>query len=359
MLSTQQLGRYKIAELAYSPFDYNPVTGQISVIQNGTLTLTFDTDDPLSAELLASNLWDDDAAEVLVNAQDALAMYDEAVAPVERAGAEGTGTADYVIITTSDIVAGSTELTTFVTVKELLGYSVEVVTEADWGGGTGDPAAEHIRDWLQANYAAMGIEYVLLVGDPNPATGDVPMKMAWPRSSQTQYRESPTDFYYAELTSNWDADGDGLYGEWGGDFNSFPLQEVLVGRIPVYNGDFADLDAILRKTINYTTERDGEWRESMLLPMAVLNYLNEDGSNSPPIDGDEVGESIVYDLATPNGYDAFTLYEKAGRAPVTTACDAPLTKDNFLDEWAADPPGIVGWIRARFRRWGFPKSLDD
>jgi len=51
------------------------------------------------------------------------------------------------------------------------------------------------------------------------------------RRNQTQ----PTDFYYAELTSNWDPDGDGRAGEldatWNAPFDLHP--ELAVGRIPV------------------------------------------------------------------------------------------------------------------------------
>ena len=41
----------------------------------------------------------------------------------------------------------------------------------------------------------------------------------------------PTDYYYADLTGNWDYDGDGFYGERGQDTVDF-TPEVIVGRIP-------------------------------------------------------------------------------------------------------------------------------
>ena len=156
--------------------------------------------------------------------------------------------------------------------------------------------------------------------------------------------DAPTDFYYAELTSNWDVDGDGKFGEWGDDFTSFPSPEVTVRRIPVYGHNYSNLDAILRKTIDYCTEVDGAWRKSMILPMAVAWYANEDGSGWQGNTGDALGQAIVGDLATPNGYSAYTLYEKDGLSPAPTACNAPLTEDNLFDEWAANPPGIVAWL---------------
>jgi hypothetical protein len=75
-----------------------------------------------------------------------------------------------------------------------------------------------VRKWLQDNYAALGIEYVLLIGNPDPdnaepddLVGDLPMK-----DCQLHLEaDVPTDFYFAELSlGNWDLDGDGLAGEY-------------------------------------------------------------------------------------------------------------------------------------------------
>jgi hypothetical protein len=150
-------------------------------------------------------------------------------------------------------------------------FLVDVVTEDVWGGGTGDTAAENIRNWLRNNYENRNIEYVLLIGNPDPNSDDIPMKMLWPRSYDTRYRESPSDYYYADLTGNWDLDGDGLYGEWGDDFGIGGVDrnwEVLVGRIPYY-GNMNDLDDILVKIITYENETPNEafWRHNVLLPM--------------------------------------------------------------------------------------------
>ena len=170
------------------------------------------------------------------------------------------------------------------------GFTVEVVTEDVWGGGTGDTAAENIRDWLSNNYENKNIEYVLLIGNPDPNSGDVPMKMLWPRSDAEKYRNSPSDYYYADLTGNWDLDNDGLYGEREDDFGTGGVDrnwDVLVGRIPYY-GNMNDLDAILAKIIAYENETSNEavWRQNVLLPMKPMD------SNTP---GYHLGEAIKDD----------------------------------------------------------------
>jgi len=131
----------------------------------------------------------------------------------------------YVIITTNDIVSISENIDDFIGCKENCGYSVQVVTEDDYGIIVGQPpngTAEKIRQWLIDNYLSLNIQYVLLIGDPDPDDpynpddhiGDIPMKMLYPRvgNAYTGY-SSPSDYFYADLTGNWNLDGDELFGE--------------------------------------------------------------------------------------------------------------------------------------------------
>jgi len=83
----------------------------------------------------------------------------------------------YSIVTTTAIQRNSSKLAKFVAHKQSLGFDVQVVTEVDFGGGVGDAAAKNIRRWLQEHYISYNIKYVLLVGNPNPDNGEIPMKM--------------------------------------------------------------------------------------------------------------------------------------------------------------------------------------
>jgi len=133
------------------------------------------------------------------------------------------GTYDYVIITTNAIYDNSQELQFFIKMKENDGHFVKVVTEDEFGGLTGqypNDRADKIRQWLKDNNATMGIDYVLLIGDPDPdsfkdggdSVGDIPMKMCYPRYFRVG-DGAPTDLYYSDLDSKWDLDGDGFYHE--------------------------------------------------------------------------------------------------------------------------------------------------
>lgn len=132
--------------------------------------------------------------------------------------------ADYVIMTTDAIIKNSQQLEHFANLKRYQGYHVLIVTEDEF-----DPEPspnysqrpEKIRQWLKDNYQALGIEYLLLIGDPDPdnpidpqdSIGDLPMKWCVPKTHIWAEQDVPTDYYYADLSGNWDMDQDGIFGE--------------------------------------------------------------------------------------------------------------------------------------------------
>lgn len=407
---------------------------------------------------------------------------------------------DYVIITTNDIVAHSDRLEGFIRLKERFGYSVKVVTETDFDGLVGQAPngrAEKIRQWLINNYVSQGIKqgsYVLLIGNPDSAVEDIPMKMCWTRMFiEPEGFEYPTDFFYADLTGNWDLDGDLHFGEltkidnpvkpsslsdgdtfsikWNGEleteyseeywFRTFtddgvslsidgdliindmtthpptineaskslsvgkhtikleyfentgdaivrlywksehqtedgwkfiPKEllfhdgssggliggyydnmdftdlksvqvdetvdfawltgdrgllegvdfhaEVYVGRIPVYDDDYAQLDEILQKMIDYETVvgvEDLSWREKILLPTHPSDEVTY---------GWELHEQIKADIADPKGFAYYRIYSPGIDSPPTAPplCEeTPCTEQNVEDEWK-NGYGMVTWF---------------
>jgi hypothetical protein len=274
------------------------------------------------------------------------------------AGGGGAEVYDYVIITTNAIEANSTKLASFITHKQSLGHTVLVVTEDDFGSLTGQAPnhkAEKIRQWLKNNYVSKGIKYVLLIGDPHPyesSEGDIPMKMCWPRYASTTHRESPTDYFYADLTGNWDKDGDGYYGEWGHDY---PVSggvdfspEVYVGRIPVYSADYTTLNTILQKIIDYETAGSVSWRKSILMPMGFQHPETwPDDPGYDPYDGAQLGEQMRDDYLNANSYTSWRMYQQGNGA---CGLDSSYTSEQELrggtvvrTRWAANDYGIVCW----------------
>jgi len=208
----------------------------------------------------------------------------------------------YVIMTTQEIVNLSKQLNSFVELKKQQGFSTEVITESQWGGGTGDTASENIRSWLKGYYLEKNIQYVLLIGNPDPDVGNVPMKMLWPRNNREGFRNdinAPSDFYYSELTGNWDKDKDGKFGEYKDD-DSDRFYEVIVGRIPFY-GNREHLDGILKKTIAYQKETSGFWRSKMLIAIKPDNQ-------GDPFEY-HLGETIRTEILSDN-WDFYRIYDE-------------------------------------------------
>lgn len=118
----------------------------------------------------------------------------------------------YVIVTTNAIASNSKNLTDFVQYKESLGFTVYLITEDDYGSATGKQRIFNIRNWLINNYTKLSIEYVLLIGNPDPddesnpsdPIGDLPMLMCWPRIGLGYPEQSATDYIYADLTGDLD-----------------------------------------------------------------------------------------------------------------------------------------------------------
>ncbi|MHB9037660.1 MAG: C25 family cysteine peptidase [Armatimonadota bacterium] len=328
-LTVREVGRlrtWKIIALEFWPYSYNPVTGKLRKIQLNHATLSYS-----SSPYRAARVADPAAAEMsgyVSNQSQALDYYSALTGANPPA-------ADYIIITTNVIASASAGLAHFKTFLESRGFCVRIATESDWGGGVGDVAANRIRAWLASKYVDLGTKYVLLVGNPNPSTGDVPMKMLWPRYNQVTYRETPSDYFYADLTGNWDRDEDGFYGEEPDDFGTGGIDripDVYVGRIPYY-GSIVDLDAILEKTIRYEAGMLGQWSRKFILAMKTLD------SSTPCY---QLGENIARDISSPLGFDNDRIYDASynlNPPPEIINC----TADKVQQEWATGA-GLVFWM---------------
>jgi hypothetical protein len=258
--SSGQMRKWKIASVVFFPIRYNPVKRELHITREVDLIIRFNRktieDMPEMEVLLRDDVFDTHAQDLLFNYGRAHQWY---LSPLFQQGSGGGRTCsgiddpDFAVITTENTFLNSGTLDDFCIHKAEKGFQVLVVTEHqrrqvlyDTGsgyyfhsvpGGYGDvtnvPAphlrCDSIRTWLQGNYGILGIKYVLLVGNPDPENrlvpgdlvGDLPMCEFMLRL----YDDVPTDYYYAELTGDWDLDGDGKQGEWhsaGGESDGIP-----------------------------------------------------------------------------------------------------------------------------------------
>lgn len=359
--TVSQMRKWRFAELRFWPVSYNPASGRLRLTSKITVTLHYQMPSSkraTSAEL-ADTLMDDQAADMLANYDVAQEWY-SGVAEY-RSGAPQPG---YAIVTTNQIAEASEELDDFIAHKESLGFNVQLVTENQYGTSALEERPHRVRQWLQANYLADNLNYVLLIGNPDPyaqphpefegvtdeIVGDMPMLLAdeWYGDIKDPIeRGVPTDVYFADLTGNWDYDGDGVYGAaddhvaGGVDY----WAEVYVGRIPVYRdqpgeGPWDDtLDKILRKTIDYETSEDVAWRQSALLPMSFLRTSS---------DGAEVGEYMKGDYLDALGFNTYRMYWHGNACNSVYSSEEDLEDGVVREHWMNNPYGLVtffghGW----------------
>ena len=327
-ISAGQKRKWVLAEITIYPYQYNPIKRTLRRLTGGQLVASFENlSSPkvnLSSEDVISEELKEEISKKAVNFSDIATQYNSL--KTNQFAQQG-----YVIITTEAIRISSNQLDKFVKAKQEQGFKVEIITETTWGGGQGNVAAEQIRACLSSNYLSHNIKYVLLIGNPHPLSGDVPMKMCYPLPTEN----APTDLYYAELTGNWDLNNNGRYGEFEGDCGPGGADrnfEVIVGRIPYY-GSIYDLDTILAKTISYGNYDEADWRKRTLLPM-------EPSDKSTP--GFHLGEAIKDLVGSQDTWDFHRIYEEnydLNPAPETIPCNV----QNVIDVWTENYFGSVFW----------------
>jgi len=153
-----------------------------------------------------------------------------------------------VLLITGDKIAAAWK--PFARWKTRAGKATKIVTvqkiARDYEGGN---IQEKIRRCVRDHIDHHGTRWVVLGGDSLPGG-----KGLVPGGHLTVHAQEPagipTDIVYLSKT-NWDADGDGVYGEWKDDRSaiSYPDGSVGLGRVPVRTA--ADVAAFTDKVIAY------------------------------------------------------------------------------------------------------------
>lgn len=315
---------FKYVRVKIAPYLYNPVTKEIIHRKNGRITVEYKEKNMPRPSYKIPYFVKERLQGYIKNYTEGMGFYNGFTFLKKDQSS-------YVIITTDAIKNGLQKLDRFIESKTVRGFTVKVITEETWGGGTGSSAADNIRRWLQQNYKKENIGYVLLLGNPDPRVGDIPMKTAYAYFGN---KDAPTDFYFGELTGNWDADGDGKVGEVDDVKASGGIDrdaDVAIGRIPVYGGNFGVVDHILQKTIDYenTLASNAQWRKNMLLIMDGY-YGNE---------GPQVGEKIRSSLSG-GEWNFYRIY----KGNIGSPDQSSVSMSKVSQAWNNNPYGVVEWL---------------
>jgi hypothetical protein len=194
---------------------------------------------------------------------------------------------------------------------------------------------ERVRQVLNDLYIKNGIENVLLVGSDYT----IPMIRLMPFGRDTQDDQIiPSDFYYAELSSDWDSNENGYYGEYERDQIDF-TPEIGIGRLP-FDFDFQIKDYLNHVMSFYEENKDN--RRKILVAGAWLSFKEERNSVEDKFDCD--GGRVVY-TDYKNYFNDFAykgLFEKDGlRLSKVVNFGDRLSYSNFINTMNEFDPMVV------------------
>lgn len=153
-----------------------------------------------------------------------------------------------VLLVTSEALANS--WAEFAAWKTKLGKATKIVTVEEIAKNyQGKDVQQKIRACVLEHVDKHGTRWVILGGDSLPGgKGHVPDRDT--RHALLGYADIPTDIYYIS-SKDWDANGDGIYGDWGNDGKqiAYTNPKAVIGRIPLRTP--ADVKAYTDKVIAY------------------------------------------------------------------------------------------------------------
>jgi len=251
------------------------------------------------------------------------------------------GRVDYVIVTVPEMVAEFQRLADDYVSK---GLRTKVVT-TDWivaNYRNGSDLQETIRFFFQEAYAKWGLRYAMLGGDADVIPARYARSYWYPQNSFT---DIPSDLYFAALDGNWNANGNGIFGEA---YKSFldtgdaqdMVAELSFGRAPVKNATEAQI--FVDKCLSYTNPVNGDYLGRALFLSEVLFPSDWDGVTTPNLDGATYSEDIIFNsLISPgNLIDSYRLYENYTAYPFTVQ----ETKQASLDSMSTGRFGLVNHV---------------
>ena len=241
---------------------------------------------------------------------------------------------DVLIISTPALYA---QLADWITLRESQGLVVSFTdVSTALNAGTGTTAWAKLRNYLQTQYNTSPFSYLLIVGDYDtvPVANLVPE----PDGSDTV----PSDFFYGDLSSDWDTDNDGRLGEYSTGFMNQDYgvdftPEVYVGRISTNS---ATQVATIANRIVAFEQNSALWKDKNLFPAAFSNYLGEPEPLMPATDSATYSEFLRNTILA--GMPNTSMYEQAGVVP-SYPSEYPLTYEDLRNLLNTQSWGYVNW----------------
>lgn len=226
--------------------------------------------------------------------------------------------------------------------RERNGYEVEV-----WSLTEPSQIREKLKEKKESGlYSSI---YLFIVGDYH----QIPTWEVNPFADS--YYPVCSDFYYQDLESVPDADGDGRLGEYQQDGVHFPL-DVFCGRLPFSDPDL--VNEYCRRVVYFEQKKS---RQKILLLGATLFFPNEDFEGYPFIDGGEYLDYLYQTIFSAHGLAALRYYEAEGLLPSKGQDFNPLSRGQVSDAFKEENFCLVNWSAhgSEYAVWRKVWRVDD
>ena len=234
-VSTQYLNGVAFAFGGFTPVQYVPATGKVSIAR--TVRVRIET--TASRDNHSRKLWLTPENQA---SMERLAQNANMLSTYEKRGRE-IGGYDMLVITAEEWIPRFGEYLNLYNGK---GIRTQIVSlEEIYATMDGRDEQEQIRNYIIQEYENNGISMVSLGGD----VSIVPFRFLWCFAQEGYEDQLPADMYYACLDGTLNDDNDEFWGEVGEDDL---LPELGIGRLPFNNE--TQFEIIMHKTLSYLHE---------------------------------------------------------------------------------------------------------
>ena len=211
--------------------------------------------------------------------------------------------AEYVLICEDQYLESTKVWTSFL--KEGLGKTVSIYLASEIFKSS-DPneieRCKQLKSFIKEIYDSRDVSYILFVGSQFPY-----MKL-YPDGQNSKFLKVPyiySDLFFSDLTSEWDFDNDGIYGEIEDDRIKFN-PEIMIGRLPFSSP--REIENYFQRIIDLYTRK----RNNNVLFTASFQQFEHAISNEliKEIDNANFCETIIKNIE--KSYNCYRLYEASG-----------------------------------------------
>lgn len=267
-----------IFHFVVSPFEYDVQTGNLYFIKH--LSIEFEVSDytqpqepvAISPQFIRDKEWDNSN----YNSRNKI-----------KAPAPDNGKADlnYLIVTNNEIKKTFEPLLVW---KRTKGLKAEIVSTEEISAKYPDntfPLPLKIKKFLYDKYTNEGLSYVLLGGDDKV----VPSLKCYCSANGQISENIPVDQYYACFDGpfTWDANNNGIYGEWNDSINFTP--SIFVSRIPTRTVE--ETAQYVKKVLEYETAP--RWNNNILMGGEKLYSTYTSGQSDAEVQSGKLYEYIA------------------------------------------------------------------